>query len=136
MNKLSEQLQQASDCGDFGRALEEYPEMARELERERDELRAHCRRLRSGILKVSIRARNLCEKELSVPELIELERLVFSTPAQSLAEIKAQAIEKAVKDCMPGPPSPPDDPPLGYNEYCEALACVQESANQLRKEAE
>jgi len=36
MNKLSEQLKQDHECGDFGRALEGYSERAKRLEEECD----------------------------------------------------------------------------------------------------
>lgn len=117
MDKLSEKLQQASDCGDFGRALEEYPEMARELERERDELRAHCAVFRSLY-------DNFGNNGFEDAQLIEaFGNQALMLPSQSLAEIKAQAVEMYADF---------DDEYANAGHRC----CPRKFANQLRKEAE
>lgn len=45
-----------------------------------------------------------------------------------------EVIERACKAVMPGPCSPPDDPPFGFQEYCEGIAAVRNYANQLRQQ--
>jgi hypothetical protein len=48
---------------------------------------------------------------------------------------KADAIDEAARMCMPGPCGPPDNPPEGYQEYCEGVASVRDYADNLRVEA-
>jgi hypothetical protein len=61
-------------------------------------------------------------------------KLLDKTPKQCLASVKADAIDEAVKSCSPGSGFPPDDPPQGLQEYCEALYSVSQYAQQLREQ--
>jgi len=55
-------------------------------------------------------------------------------PSRFIKEIQAEAVEDAARACMPGPFGQPDNPPEGYNEYCEGVASVFEYARRLRKD--
>lgn len=49
---------------------------------------------------------------------------------------QVEAVEAAAKACMPGPCGPPDDPPAGYQEFCEGVASVRDYAARLRQQAD
>lgn len=107
------------------------------LQSQLSEARAHCERLRDGLI-------NICEywngdSGFAAVDAIEQvmvigHELLEETPAQSFAEIKAQAILEACRESMPGPCNPPDDPPPGYNEFCEGVATVADYAARLRQQ--
>jgi hypothetical protein len=67
-------------------------------------------------------------------DITELYNLHQAIPAQCLASVKADAIDEAVKSCSPSSGFPPDDPPQGLQEYCEALYSVSQYAQQLREQ--
>jgi hypothetical protein len=49
---------------------------------------------------------------------------------------QAEAVEAAVKEAMPGPCGPLDDPPAGYQEFCEGVVSVRDYATRLRQQAD
>lgn len=69
----------------------------------------------------------------------ELQRVLNkgATPYQPyILRKQAEAVEAAVKEAMPGPCGPPDDPPAGYQEFCEGVVSVRDYATRLRQQAD
>lgn len=66
-------------------------------------------------------------------QLLEFER---PSVAAFVGIKQAEAVEEAARQCMPGPCGSPDDPPAGYQEYCEGVASVREYAQRLRQRAD
>ncbi|MAX33716.1 MAG: hypothetical protein CME72_11710 [Halomonadaceae bacterium] len=53
-----------------------------------------------------------------------------------IAEKQDEAVSAACAAAMPGPCNPPDDPPAGFQEFCEGVAEVLEAHRRLRRQAE
>jgi FtsZ-binding cell division protein ZapB len=98
--------------------VNEARQAEQEADRERDELKAHCERLKSTLID--------CHNahDTFYIEQPDTCKVIDSTPAQSLAEIKAQAIEEAIEDYR--------------KEYCGQgiESWLSGFASNLRKEAE
>jgi hypothetical protein len=69
-------------------------EVIAKLQQENDELKAHCEKLRNCLMKASAMDADRIGFERC------LGKTLASTPQQSLAEIKAQAIEEFKKDLL------------------------------------
>lgn len=66
----------------------------------------------------------------------EATRLLEGTNGAHTLRKQAEAVEAAVKEAMPGPCGPPDDPPAGYQEFCEGVVSVRDYATRLRQQAD
>jgi hypothetical protein len=99
--------------------LKEY-EQSKE-NKELDELKAHCEKLRNCLMKASAMDADRIGFEMC------LGKTLASTPQQSLAEIKAQAIEEAINE-------------IGFIECAGKIPAIdlfdlREYVNQLREQA-
>lgn len=101
--KLSEDLQQCHDCGDFGQGLEGFPEDAKKLEVELDAANVKAF-IMQDVLNFFISASNTPDayKEMARDVLMK-------TPAQSLHTIQAQAVTDLISE-------------YSYDTYADGIA--------------
>jgi hypothetical protein len=118
--KLYDLASQENCDGEPYDTMQDAADYIAQLEQERDELRAHCEDL-EGELKYHKRPSDcgypkicsVCKDNRDIDELLD------KTPAQSLAEIKAQAIEDAANNC----------------ELITGRSALREYAQQLREQS-